>query len=186
MNTRLEPQIPSTCPPTLNNGPLSTSEALDREKLFVHHLHWFKCKWPPTQTSQAAKMAKKKSDGKSPGLCRWLMWQLCPVRGYSWSLGVAERRLGLIMAFSGIPRGVFRQRAHSANYYDVYPWDTSWKPPPYRSVHDPFRTASGVQNSGPWDPWLPVVENSRLSAQRARCTVHLLRLLRLVEVLEAP
>ena len=30
-----------------------------------------------------------------------------------------------------------------------------------------------MQNSGPWDPWLPVVENSRLFAQRghsARCT----------------
>ena len=30
----------------------------------------------------------------------------------------------------------------------------------------------GVQNSGPWDPWLHVVENSRLFAQRghsARC-----------------
>ena len=29
-----------------------------------------------------------------------------------------------------------------------------------------------MQNSGPWDPWLPVVENSRLFAQRshsARC-----------------
>ena len=38
-------------------------------------------------------------------------------------------------------------------------------PPPYRSVHDPFKTAS-VQNSGPWDPWLPGVENSRLFAQR--------------------
>ena len=24
-------------------------------------------------------------------------------------------------------------------------------------------------NSGPWDPWLPVVENSRLFAHRARC-----------------
>ena len=24
-----------------------------------------------------------------------------------------------------------------------------------------------MQNSGPWDPWLPVVENSRLVAQRA-------------------
>ena len=23
----------------------------------------------------------------------------------------------------------------------------------------------GVQNSGPWDPWLPLVENSRLFAQ---------------------
>ena len=28
-----------------------------------------------------------------------------------------------------------------------------------------------VQNSGPWDPWLPVVENSRLFAQRAQRTV---------------
>ena len=41
------------------------------------------------------------------------------------------------------------------------------KPPPYRSVHDPFKTASGVRNSGPWDPWLPVAETSRLFAQRA-------------------
>ena len=33
----------------------------------------------------------------------------------------------------------------------------------------PLQTrASGVQNSGPCDPWLPVVENSRLFAQRAR------------------
>ena len=38
---------------------------------------------------------------------------------------------------------------------------------PHRSVHDPFKTASGVQNPGPWDPWLPGVENSRLFAQRA-------------------
>ena len=57
-------------------------------------------------------------------------------------------------------------------------------------MHDPFKTASGVQNSGPWDrgkhqtktknpwctsrgcrvpwdPWLPVVKNSRLFAQHA-------------------
>ena len=80
--------------------------------------------------------------------------------------------------------GVFAQRAHSANYYVVYPGNT---------VHDPFKTAwdaefrtlgpmasirpkkkhpwcisrgCGVQNSGPWDPWLPVVENSQLFAQR--------------------
>ena len=33
-------------------------------------------------------------------------------------------------------------------------------------MHDPFKTASGVRNSGPWDPWLPGVENSRLFAQR--------------------
>ena len=46
------------------------------------------------------------------------------------------------------------------------------KPPPYRSVHDPSKIASGVLSSGPWDPWLPVVKNSRLFAQRthsARC-----------------
>ena len=46
------------------------------------------------------------------------------------------------------------------------------KPPTYRSVHDQFKTASGVQNSGPWDPWLPVVERTRLFAQcrhSARC-----------------
>ena len=46
------------------------------------------------------------------------------------------------------------------------------KPPPNRSGHDPFKPASGVQSSGPGDPWLPGVENSRLYAQRghsARC-----------------
>ena len=39
-------------------------------------------------------------------------------------------------------------------------------PPPYRGMHDLFKAASGVQTSGPWDPWLPGVENSRLLAQR--------------------
>ena len=29
------------------------------------------------------------------------------------------------------------------------------------------RRGCGVQNSGPWDPWLPAVESSRLFAQRA-------------------
>ena len=46
------------------------------------------------------------------------------------------------------------------------------KPLTCRSVHDLFKTASGVQNSGPWVLWLPVVENSRLCTQRthrARC-----------------
>ena len=28
-----------------------------------------------------------------------------------------------------------------------------------------------MQNAGPWDSWLPVVENSRLFAQRV-CTAH--------------
>ena len=33
---------------------------------------------------------------------------------------------------------------------------------------NPWCTSRGcrVQNSGPWDPWLPVVKNSRLFAQR--------------------
>ena len=30
-----------------------------------------------------------------------------------------------------------------------------------------YQRVCGVQNSGPWDPWLLVVENSRLFAQRA-------------------
>ena len=34
-------------------------------------------------------------------------------------------------------------------------------------MRDPFKTASGLQSSGPWDPWLPVLENSRLFAQLA-------------------
>ena len=70
------------------------------------------------------------------------------------------------------PEGVVAQRGHSANYYGVHPGNTPCKPPPYRSVHDPFKTASGVLSSGPWDPWLPAVENSRLFEQRghgARC-----------------
>ena len=32
-------------------------------------------------------------------------------------------------------------------------------------MHDQFKTASGVQSSGPWDPWQPVLENSQLFAQ---------------------
>ena len=51
--------------------------------------------------------------------------------------------------------GVFAQRGHGANHYGVHPGNTPCKPPTFRSVHDPFKTASGVQNSGPWDPWLP-------------------------------
>ena len=62
--------------------------------------------------------------------------------------------------------GVFAQRGHSANHYGVHPGNTPANHPPYRSVHDPFKTASGVQNSGPWGPWLPAVESSRLFAQR--------------------
>ena len=64
-------------------------------------------------------------------------------------------------------RGVCTQRAHSANHYFVDPGNTPANHP-YRSVRDPFKTASGVQNAGPWDPWLPGVENSRLS--HSACT----------------
>ena len=67
---------------------------------------------------------------------------------------------------------VFAQRGHSANCYVVYPGNTPENHPPYRSVHDPFKTASGVQSAGPWDPWVLVVENSGLFAQcapSARC-----------------
>ena len=62
--------------------------------------------------------------------------------------------------------GVFTQRRHSASHYGVYPGNTPCTPPPYRSVRDPFKIASGVQSAGPWAPWLPAVENSRLFAQR--------------------
>ena len=43
-------------------------------------------------------------------------------------------------------RGAF---SHSANYHGVHPGNTPANPPPYRSVHDPFQTASRVRNSGP-------------------------------------
>ena len=73
--------------------------------------------------------------------------------------------------------GVWKKQAiymaHSANHYVAYPGNTPANPPPpYRSVHDPFKMASGVQHSGPWDLWLRGVEKSRLFAQRghsARC-----------------
>ena len=39
------------------------------------------------------------------------------------------------------------------------------KPPTYRSVHDQFKTASGAEFRT-WHPWRPMVENSRLFAQR--------------------
>ena len=79
----------------------------------------------------------------------------------------------------GVTLGVFPQRGHSAGTAPIITLSIPGTPlqttPPYRDVHDPLKTASGVRNSGPWDPWLPVVENSRLSAQRrhsARCAPH--------------
>ena len=44
------------------------------------------------------------------------------------------------------------------------------KPPPYRSVHDPFKTASGVQNSGPWDPWQASDIVASIRTKNAWCT----------------
>ena len=34
-------------------------------------------------------------------------------------------------------------------------------------MHDQFKTASGVQSSGPWDLWLPVVKQPTFSAGTA-------------------
>ena len=75
--------------------------------------------------------------------------------------------------------GVFAKRAHSVGTARAQRQslrclsrEHPCKPPRYRNMSDPFKPASGVQNSGPWDPWLLAVENSRLYAQRghsARC-----------------
>ena len=72
--------------------------------------------------------------------------------------------------------GVFAQRghsarAHSANYYGVYPGNTPENHPPTEACMINSKQ-HGVQNPGPWGPWLPVVENSWLFAQlmqSARC-----------------
>ena len=107
--------------------------------------------------------------------------------------------VGLGVAWRNEPRqaemdlvGVFPQRAHSANYYVVYPGKTPENHPPAEGCMinskqhgvqnsgpwDPWQASDKkkslvyqqggcrVQNSGPWDPWLPVMENSRLFAQR--------------------
>ena len=66
--------------------------------------------------------------------------------------------------------GAFSHSAGTAPISTLFipgtPPQTTPPPPPHRSVHDPFKTASGVQNAGPWDPCPLVVENSRLFAQR--------------------
>ena len=59
-------------------------------------------------------------------------------------------------------RGRFRTARAQRQLLRCLPREHPCKPPPYRSVHDPFKTASGLQTSGPWDPWLPC----RLFAQR--------------------
>ena len=63
------------------------------------------------------------------------------------------------------------QRGHSANHYAAYPGNTPANHPPTEvcMIHSkPHR----VQNAGPWGPWLPGVENSRLFAQRAHSGAH--------------
>ena len=82
----------------------------------------------------------------------------------------ARRLEGNRRRFDGHQGVVFAQRAHSTNYYVVYPGNTPENHPPTEAcmIHSKQHR---VQNSGPWDPWLPVVKNSRLFAQRAQRTV---------------
>ena len=61
--------------------------------------------------------------------------------------------------------GVFAQHAHSANCYVVYPRNTPDNQPPIEACMINSKQ-HGMRNSGPWDPWLPVVENSQFFAQR--------------------
>jgi hypothetical protein len=63
--------------------------------------------------------------------------------------------------------GVFAQHTHSASYYIVYRGNTPENHPPAEACIIHSKQHRGVQNSGPWDPWLPVVKTSRLFAQRA-------------------
>ena len=55
--------------------------------------------------------------------------------------------------------------SHSANYDIVYPGNTPETHPPTEACMINSKQHA-VQNAGPWDPWLQVVENSRLFAQR--------------------
>ena len=49
--------------------------------------------------------------------------------------------------------GAFAQHAHSANYYVAYAGNTSESHPPTEACTINLNQ-HGVQNSGPWDPWL--------------------------------
>ena len=76
-----------------------------------------------------------------------------------------EKRDRLIKAYQARPAinlGVF---PHSANYDAAYPGSTPENHPPTEACMINSKQP-GVQNSRPWDPWLPVVENSQLFAQR--------------------
>ena len=61
--------------------------------------------------------------------------------------------------------------ANYSNYYGVHPGNTPANHPPTeaRMTHSKQHRGCRVQ-----DPWLPVVQNSRLFAQRGQRTVHLL------------
>ena len=49
-------------------------------------------------------------------------------------------------------KGAFSHSVRTAPLITLFiPGTPLHTPPPYRSVHDPFKTASGVR--GPWDPW---------------------------------
>ena len=63
--------------------------------------------------------------------------------------------------------GVFAQCTHSSYYYVVYLGNTPEHHPPTEACMI-YSKQHRVQNSGPWDPWLPVVEND--FAHSARCT----------------
>ena len=116
----------------------------------------------------------------------WTRYCLCCLR---------ERHLSLCGCAGpwGRFRTARAQRGHSANHYGVHPGNTPANHPPPEAcmIHskqhrgcriqdpgtrrkhqtktkNPWCTSRGcgVQNSGPWDSWLTVVENSRLFAQR--------------------
>ena len=104
----------------------------------------------------------------SSGFLRRRVLHICGVSGV-WGGRVHFGALGapMVCAYPISPwlRGAL---SHSANYYVVCPGNTPGNHPPTEAVRNPFRTASGgVQDSGPWDPWLPAVEHGRRFAQRA-------------------
>ena len=61
--------------------------------------------------------------------------------------------------------GRFRTARAERQLFVVYPWNTPEGHPPTEACMTNSKQHV-VQNSGPWDPWLLVAENSRLFAQR--------------------
>ena len=66
-----------------------------------------------------------------------------------WALTFGESLEGGVTSLCGAGTsgfgGVFAQRGHSANYYVVYPGNTTEKPPTYRRMHDQCKTACGAE-----------------------------------------